>query len=96
MCYWNMGNSFQKQPAVIIVIMLGIINVYHNGVSLNLNGELMMVSPWWQAACCALYMDIVNAFVQSCSELGPWNPKIMWADGFSKLSNYVGDSLAGL
>lgn len=40
-----MGNSFQKQSAVISIIMLGIINAYQNGVTLNLNGELMLVSP---------------------------------------------------
>lgn len=40
-----MGNSFEKLPAVITVIMLGIINAYHNGITLNLMGELIMVSP---------------------------------------------------
>lgn len=40
-----MGNSFQELPAVITIIMLGIINAYHNGLTLNLKGELIMVNP---------------------------------------------------
>lgn len=40
-----MGNSFQELPAVITIIVLGIVNTYHNGLTLNLKGELIMVSP---------------------------------------------------
>lgn len=45
-----MGNSFQELPAVITIMIsinnvLGIVNTYHNGLTLNLKGELMMVSP---------------------------------------------------
>lgn len=34
-----MGNSFEKLPAVITVIMLRIINAQYNGITVNLMGE---------------------------------------------------------